>query len=113
VSLQCGIGDRFVDLPYVPDALVVICGAILALVSDGTAKAPKHQVLAPPSEQRAGCNRTSCVFFLRPRPDFRFSIPLARSCGFDIGLTGETATFKDWIGGNYLNLHTGDGRAKE
>jgi deacetoxycephalosporin-C synthase len=106
VSLQCEVGGTFVDLPPMPDSLVVVCGAILTLVSRGKAKAPKHQVLSPSSTQRLGSSRTSTVFFLRPKSDFTFSIPLAKAFGFDISLAGDTATFKDWIGGNYINLHT-------
>ncbi len=106
VSLQCKIGDDFVDLPTVPDAMVVICGAVAALVTEGRVHAPKHHVRAPSAAQQAGSRRTSSVFFLRPRSDFTFSVPLARACGFDVELRGETATFADWIGGNYLNLHT-------
>jgi deacetoxycephalosporin-C synthase len=106
VSLQCEYGNTQLELPYRSDACVVLSGAVLAIVSRGAAKAPKHQVLAPPRAQQAGSERTSCVFFLRPKPDFTFSIPAARACGLDISLAGNTATFKDWIGGNYVNMHT-------
>lgn len=101
VSLQCEIKDTFMSLPQIPDSLVVICGAVSTLVSGGKIKAPNHRVLAPTLAQRIGSSRTSSVFFLRPKPDFMFSIPLAKKCGFDISLAGETASFKDWIGGNY------------
>ncbi len=106
VSLQCEINGTYVDMPPVPDSLVVFCGAVLALVSNGQTKAPKHRVLAPSSSQRVGSNRTSSVFFLRPKSSFTFSVPLAKACGFDVSLAGETATFQEWIGGNYVNLHT-------
>jgi hypothetical protein len=29
-----------------------------------------------------------------------------RRCGLDVSLTGETATFADWIGTNYITMHT-------
>lgn len=106
VSLQCEVGGSFVGLPSMPGSLVVVCGAVSTLVSGGKVKAPKHRVLAPASEQRVGSSRTSSVFFLRPGADFTFSIPLAKACGFDVSLGGDTATFKDWIGGNYVNLNT-------
>lgn len=104
VSLQCEVGDTFADLPAVPDALVVFCGAVATLVADGRVKAPRHHVAAPLREQRAGSSRTSSVFFLRPSPDFAFSVDRARECGFDVSLPDGTATFGDWIGGNYVNI---------
>ncbi|MGK5642462.1 2OG-Fe(II) oxygenase family protein [Streptomyces sp. URMC 126] len=106
VSLQCEVGGAFVDLPAVPDAVLVFCGAVATLVTGGRVKAPRHHVAAPGRDLIAGSGRTSSVFFLRPDPDFAFSVPLARECGFDIGLEGETATFRDWIGGNYVNIRT-------
>ncbi|MFI1864717.1 2OG-Fe(II) oxygenase family protein [Streptomyces jumonjinensis] len=104
VSLQAEIGGAFVDLPAKPDAVLVFCGAIATLVTGGQVKAPRHHVAAPNRDQIAGSGRTSSVFFLRPDSDFSFSVPLARECGFDISLDGETATFKDWIEGNYVNI---------
>jgi deacetoxycephalosporin-C synthase/deacetoxycephalosporin-C hydroxylase len=106
VSLQCKLGDELVDLPARPGALLVMCGAVATLVSDGQAHAPRHHVRSPDAAHLAGSRRTSWVFFLRPRPELAFSVPRARAYGFDVTLRGETATFADWIGGNYLNLHT-------
>ncbi|MFB7273146.1 2OG-Fe(II) oxygenase family protein [Streptomyces sp. NPDC056244] len=104
VSLQCEVGGTFVDLPAKPDAVLVFCGAVATLVTGGQVKAPKHHVAAPGRDRIAGSSRTSSVFFLRPDSDFTFSVPLARQCGFDISLDGDTATFKDWIQGNYVNI---------
>jgi deacetoxycephalosporin-C synthase len=112
VSLQYERDGEYLDLPPLPNSLVVFCGAVLALASGGQTKAPKHRVLAPSSSQRIGSSRTSSVFFLRPNSDFVFSVPLAKACGFDVSLTGETATFQDWIGGNYVNLHTKNSEAR-
>ncbi|MET9290618.1 2OG-Fe(II) oxygenase family protein [Streptomyces sp. NPDC003077] len=106
VSLQCEVGGTFVDLPARPDTALVFCGAIATLVTGGRVHAPRHHVAAPGRDQIAGSGRTSSVFFLRPNADFSFSVPLARECGFDISLDGETATFADWIGGNYVNIRT-------
>jgi isopenicillin N synthase-like dioxygenase len=106
VSLQCEVGGNFVDLPHMPDTSVVMCGAVAVVVSGGKIKAPFHQVQAPSSQQQAGSSRTSCVLFLRPKSDFTFSVPAARSYGLDISLQGQTATFKEWMGGNYVNMHT-------
>jgi len=55
--------------------------------------------------------RTSSVFFLPPNPDFRFSVPLARSSGLDVDFTSYTATFGEWINSNYVNLRTVGNRA--
>lgn len=104
VSLQGEVGGRYVDLPATPDTLLVFCGAIATLVSDGAVKAPRHHVAAPDKDKRVGSGRTSSVFFLRPNPDFAFSVRRARECGFDVDLPGDTATFNDWIGGNYINI---------
>ncbi|MER5357255.1 2OG-Fe(II) oxygenase family protein [Streptomyces sp. NPDC002785] len=104
VSLQCEVGDTFVDLPAKTDAVLVFCGAVATLVTGGQVKAPRHHVAAPPRDKIVGSGRTSSVFFLRPNSDFSFSVPLAKESGFDVSLAGETATFKDWIEGNYVDL---------
>lgn len=104
VSLQCDVGGTFVDLPPIADSVIVMCGAVATLVSGGKVRAPKHQVSALASDQRVGSSRTSSVFFLRPKSDFKFSIALAKACGLDISLTGNTASFKEWIGGNYVEM---------
>ncbi|MCD9006278.1 2OG-Fe(II) oxygenase family protein [Luteimonas sp. XNQY3] len=106
VSLQCEIDGQFVDIPPVPGAMVVFCGAVAPLLSNGRIRAPRHQVASPPMDRRVGSSRTSSVLFLRPTPDFEFSVPLARASGLDVEFTGDTATFGDWIGGNYRNLRT-------
>lgn len=106
VSLQAKIADEMVDLPVVPDAVLVMCGAVATLVTQGTVPASKHHVAAPPSHMRVGSSRTSSVFFLRPRPAFTFSVPNARKCGLDVSLTSDTATFGEWIGTNYIAMHT-------
>ncbi|MER5884108.1 2OG-Fe(II) oxygenase family protein [Streptomyces sp. NPDC001941] len=106
VSLQVEVGGTFVDLPARPDSVLVFCGAIATLVTGGLVKAPRHHVAAPGRELIEGSGRTSSVFFMRPNADFSFSVPLAKECGFDISLDGETATFQDWIGGNYVNIRT-------
>ncbi|KAG5999640.1 hypothetical protein E4U54_001741 [Claviceps lovelessii] len=103
VSLQCELDDgRFVDVPTRDDTMVVLCGAI---------KAPRHRVTAPDGDHMQGSSRTSSVFFLRPEGTFRFSVPLAREWGFDVRIPAETATFGDWLGGNYVNMRVegGDG----
>jgi isopenicillin N synthase-like dioxygenase len=104
VSLQCEVAGRYVDLPPIPGCTVVLCGAVAPLVSGGRIKAPRHRVASPSMRQRIGSARTSSVFFLRPKPEFRFSVPLARSSGLDVDFSGDTATFGEWIGSNYVNL---------
>ncbi|OKI04828.1 cephalosporin hydroxylase [Streptomyces sp. CB02923] len=106
VSLQAEIGGAMVDLPAVPDAVVVLCGAIAPLATRGAVPAPKHHVRSPGAGLRAGSDRTSSVFFLRPSTDFTFSVPEARTYGLDISLDAETATFGDWIGTNYVTMHS-------
>ncbi|GAB2793087.1 2OG-Fe(II) oxygenase family protein [Amycolatopsis magusensis] len=104
VSLQVEVDGSYVDIPAQPGAVLVFCGAVATLVADGAIKAPKHHVAAPGADKRVGSSRTSSVFFLRPNGDFRFSVPRARECGFDVSIPAETATFDDWIGGNYINI---------
>jgi deacetoxycephalosporin-C synthase len=106
VSLQCDVGGRYVDLPPIPGCMVVFCGAVAPLVTGGRVKAPRHQVASPPMNRLVGSGRTSSVFFLRPKPDFRFSVPLAKASGLDVDFSGDTATFGEWIGGNYVNLRS-------
>lgn len=106
VSLQAEIGGELVDLPHVPEAVIVLCGAIAPLVTQGAVPAPRHHVRSPGADQRKGSGRTSSVFFLRPSTDFTFSVPKARTYGLEVDtLDGETATFGDWIGTNYVTMH--------
>ncbi|MER5357245.1 2OG-Fe(II) oxygenase family protein [Streptomyces sp. NPDC002785] len=105
VSLQAEVGGELVDLPAVPDAVVVLCGAIAPLATQGTVPAPRHHVRSPGAGMREGSDRTSSVFFLRPSTDFTFSVPKARQYGLDVSLDAETATFGDWIGTNYVTMH--------
>ncbi|MDX3853431.1 2OG-Fe(II) oxygenase family protein [Streptomyces sp. AK02-01A] len=105
VSLQAEIGGEMVNLPAVPDAAIVLCGAIAPLATQGAVPAPNHHVIAPDASMRAGSDRTSSVFFLRPSTDFAFSVPKARSYGLDVSLDAETATFGEWIGTNYVTMH--------
>ncbi|GHH81071.1 hypothetical protein GCM10018793_37730 [Streptomyces sulfonofaciens] len=109
VSLQAEIGGEMVSLPHVPDAVVVLCGAIAPLATQGAVPAPKHHVRSPEAGMRAGSDRTSSVFFLRPSIDFAFSVPKARTYGLDVSLDTETATFGDWIGTNYVTMHSDPG----
>ncbi|MEU7056921.1 2OG-Fe(II) oxygenase family protein [Streptomyces sp. NPDC046197] len=105
VSLQAEVGGELVDLPAVPDAVVVLCGAIAPVVTQGAVPAPRHHVRSPGAGQREGSDRTSSVFFLRPSTDFTFSVPKARTYGLDVDLDADTATFGDWIGTNYVTMH--------
>lgn len=106
VSLQCNFDGTLVELPPISNALIVMCGAVASVASGGAVKAPVHQVVAPSREQRVGSNRTSNVFFLRPKPEFEFSVTAARACGLNIESDREKITFQEWIGGNYRNLKT-------
>lgn len=47
------------DVPAVPDTLLVICGAVATLVSEGKINAPRHHVVAPGEDKRVGSGRTS------------------------------------------------------
>ncbi|KAG6014638.1 hypothetical protein E4U43_006318 [Claviceps pusilla] len=114
VSLQCELDDgRFVDVPTREDTMVVLCGAVGTILSGGTIKAPRHRVTAPDGDHMQGSSRTSSVFFLRPEGSFRFSVPLAREWGFDVRIPAETATFGDWLGGNYVNMRVEGGDADD
>jgi isopenicillin N synthase-like dioxygenase len=106
IGLQAEIAGEMVDLPAVSDAVVVLCGAVATLVTQGALPATKHQVVAPPAALRRGSDRTSSVFFLRPRPSLAFSVSKAREFGLDISIDADTATFGEWIGANYIAMHT-------
>ncbi|MCD9006277.1 cephalosporin hydroxylase [Luteimonas sp. XNQY3] len=107
VSLQVEVDGAFVDVPPRPGCVVVFCGSVAPLVSEGRIKAPQHRVVSPAMEQRVGSSRTSSVLFLRPRNEFCFSVPLAKALGMGGDLTGERATFGEWCGANYLEMHVG------
>lgn len=106
VSLQCNLDGTLIDLPPLQNALIVMCGAVGSVISEGRVKAPIHQVVAPSREQRVGSNRTSDVFFLRPKPEFELSVTVAKVCGLNIDVDKKKINFREWIGGNYRNLST-------
>jgi isopenicillin N synthase-like dioxygenase len=105
VSLQVEIGGQFVELPPLSDCLVVFCGSVATLVSGGKIRAPNHRVVSPSAAQRVGSDRTSGVLFLQPKPEFSFSVSLAKACGMGEDLVGENATFGAWCGANYTEMH--------
>lgn len=104
VSLQCNIDGVFVELPPMPNALIVMCGAVTLYLTGGQVKAPIHRVVSPSREQRVGSGRTSDVFFLRPRPEFEMLVADAKACGLNIDADSVTITLQDWVGRNYENL---------
>ena len=104
VSLHCETDDGFVELPHQEGAIIVLCGAVGTIISEGQIKAPLHHIKAPPKALIKGSGRTSTVMFMRPREDFEFSISVARKCGLDVVVEGDTATFGEWIGANYVNM---------
>jgi deacetoxycephalosporin-C synthase len=84
VSLQCEAGKDggiWADVAALPDALLVICGAVATLVSGGRFEAPRHRVAAPGEGKRVGSERTSSAFFLRPDAAFEFDVRKARRVG--------------------------------
>lgn len=105
VSLQVEINGEFVGLPPRPGCAVVLCGSVAPLLSNGKIRAPQHRVVSPEMAQRSGSQRTSSVLFLRPRSEFLFSVPLAKSLGMGAQLAGETATFGEWCGNSYMEMH--------
>jgi deacetoxycephalosporin-C synthase len=104
VSLQCQVDDKYEDVPATTGMLLVICGAIATIVSEGKLRAQMHRVVAPGRGQQEGSERTSSVFFLRPKSQFEFDPPKAKAYGFNISLDGQRTTFGEWIGGNYANF---------
>lgn len=106
VSLQCNFDGDVVDLPPLENALIVMCGAVASIITNNKVKAPMHQVVAPTRDLRVGSDRTSNVFFLRPKPEFELSVSVAKSCGINIDVDKEKTTFEEWIGGNYRNQKT-------
>jgi len=105
VSLQVEVDGEFVELPSRPGCAVVFCGSVAPLLSDGKIKAPMHKVVSPSIAQREGSYRTSSVLFLRPKREFSFSVPLAKSLGMGTDLVGERATFGEWCSDSYMEMH--------
>lgn len=105
VSLQVEVDGEFIGLPPRPGCVLVFCGSVAPLLTDGRIKAPQHRVVSPQLSQRAGSERASSVLFLRPRSEFTFSVPLAKSLGMATGLAGEVATFGEWCGDSYMEMH--------
>jgi isopenicillin N synthase-like dioxygenase len=104
VSLHAHVGDEIFPLPYLEGSILVMCGAVATILSDGRIVAPVHYVASPQQDQRVGSARTSSVFFLRPQPDFAFSVETARRCGLDVCVSGAKSTFSEWIGTNYVTM---------
>jgi deacetoxycephalosporin-C hydroxylase len=107
VSLAADVGGEPVELPAAPDAVIVLCGAIAPLLTQGAIPVPRHHVRSPGTGLRRGSERTSSVFFLRPTPRFSFSVAEAHQYGLaeDVAAETGTITFGEWIGTNYVALH--------
>jgi hypothetical protein len=98
LSLQFEADGVYTNVPAVPDALLVICGTVATLVSEGQIKPPRHHVVAPGENDRVGSGRTSSVLFLRSNSNFEFDVKKARVYGFKVILEGDRATFGGWMG---------------
>jgi isopenicillin N synthase-like dioxygenase len=61
-------GD-WVDVPIVPDCLIVNIGELMARWTNDRWKATLHRVVNPPSDQAAASRRLSLVFFHNPNYD--------------------------------------------
>ena len=57
--------ERWIDVPPLPDALIVNIGELLEVATGGYLRATRHRVLAPPP----GTDRVSIPFFLNPALD--------------------------------------------
>lgn len=100
VSNQCCVGNAFVGVPTVPNTIIAQVGALLAILTEGDARCPPHRVAAPPRRLLKGSARNASIMFLRPPPDYPFSVSTAHRLGFAERLRGKTARFGDWIGAN-------------
>ncbi|KAG5927369.1 hypothetical protein E4U42_002312 [Claviceps africana] len=91
----CEVCGRFVDLPTRPDTVVVFCGAVGTLVrrrQHQGAQAPRQSPLPRPDARQ------------QPHVERLLLAPQADESGFDVRIPSETATFGDWLGGNYVNM---------
>ena len=61
-GLQFLYQDDWVDVPYIPNSIVVNAGDFLSVISGGRFHSPVHRVIAPIER-----DRTSFVFFYYPR----------------------------------------------
>jgi len=57
--------EQWIDVPPLPDALIVNIGELLEVATGGYLRATRHRVLAPPP----GTDRVSIPFFLNPALD--------------------------------------------
>jgi isopenicillin N synthase-like dioxygenase len=65
-GLQVELGpDQWIDVPPVPDALIVNIGELLEVATGGYLRATRHRVRAP----RSGTDRASIPYFLNPALD--------------------------------------------
>ena len=65
-GLQVELGpDQWIDVPPVPDALIVNIGELLEVATGGYLRATRHRVRAP----RPGTDRVSIPYFLNPALD--------------------------------------------
>lgn len=104
VSLQCESSNGLIEVPHKQDCVVVLCGAVATIVTNGKVKAPKHSVKSPGKDHMVGSERTSSVMFLRPTNEFEFSVSQAKANGIDVVLEQENATFGEWMSVNYVNM---------
>lgn len=100
ISNQTEVGGAFVGIPTVPNTMVVYCGAILSIATNGLVKTPLHRVASAPLHMIEGSRRSACVMFLRPTAEHEFSLETAHRLGHALGLSGKTATLGEWLSVN-------------
>lgn len=61
-GLQFKYKDQWIDVPHIPDSLIVNCGDFLQVISGGRYHSPVHRVISPRLR-----DRTSFVLFYYPR----------------------------------------------
>lgn len=106
VSLQCESETGIIEIPHKQNCVVVNCGAVATIVTNGKVKAPIHSVKSPAKDMKVGSDRTSSVMFLRPTSEFEFSVSQAKANGIEVALEQERASFGEWMGVNYVNMRT-------
>lgn len=104
VSLHARVNGEVVALPEIPNTILIMCGSVASVITKGLTHTLIHHVAAPSANQIQGSDRTSSVLFLRPKADFAFSTSDARKYGLDVSIEKESATFGEWMGGNYLEM---------
>mmetsp|Transcript_10596 Transcript_10596/g.27235 ORF Transcript_10596/g.27235 Transcript_10596/m.27235 type:complete len:396 (+) Transcript_10596:186-1373(+) len=108
VSLQGQFGDppEWVDVPAVPDTMVVTCGEVLTVITGSQVTPAIHRVAAPSETLRIGSERSVTAMFYQPHGHVKIRPPDNTHFGVQ-PFPKEGLAFSEWQRFAFRNFRQG------